>query len=182
MKIKPYSRVVVEGMDGSGKTTLVTQMMEFFGDRAVFVPGYNRIQGVKSPLSQWWMEQLAHNPAGKFVVHDRFFYPELVYGPVLRNKVNADPSILSYVRELLRSHALLVYCRPPIAAIKKGVTVQSQMRGVHERFHDLMIQYDKVMIAESDYLAKDGRFTIYDWTKDDALLRLVNKITGYIYR
>lgn len=183
MKIKPFARIVVEGMDGAGKTTLVSQMMSFLGEnRAHFVPGYNRITGPKPEIHQWWMEQLGFNPENKVVVHDRFFYPELVYGPILRNKVNAPPATLAYVLQYLRQHSLLIYCRPPTEVLAKGATVQQQMKGVHERFYDLLIQYDSVMVEEANHLSKSGRFIMYDWTKDDAMSKLFHQVMGYIYQ
>jgi thymidylate kinase len=41
VKLKPYTRIVIDGMDGSGKTTLTNQIMEWLGDRGYLVVGYN---------------------------------------------------------------------------------------------------------------------------------------------
>lgn len=180
MKVKPLSRIVVEGMDGSGKTTLVNQLYEYLGpSRVEIVPGYNRIEVPKSPISTWWMEQLSINPFNRVVIHDRFFYPELVYGPVLRGKINAEQSTIDYVRSFLREHALLIYCRPPVGVIRKGVMAESQMLGVHAKFSHLLYEYDLVMSEEVPHMGK--RFIRYDRTKDDALLRLMGYIREYLY-
>lgn len=180
MKIRPYSRIVVEGMDGSGKTTLVNNLVEFLGDRAYPVPGYNRVPaGLKPPMQRWWMEQLAHNPVGQVVVHDRFFYPELVYGPILRGKVIMDESTQAYVQNFLRERAFLIYCRPKIEVIKVGVTKEEQMTGVREKFHDLLQRYDEVMIEEAPHY--NGRFFRYDWTDEKGLVRLAQRLSGYFY-
>lgn len=179
MKIRPYARVVVEGMDGAGKTTLVNQLESFLGDYGHFVPGYNRVVGEKSPMSQWWMEQLAENPVGRVIIHDRFFYPELVYGPVLRNKIDTDGSTQFYVQNFLRQYAFLIYCRPPIAVLREGAQVEKQMEGVYDRFTELTVEYDKLMITEAE--AMDGRFIKYDWTENNAILKLLRRLTGYIY-
>lgn len=180
MKVKPLSRIVVEGMDGSGKTTLVNQLYEYLGpSRVEVVPGYNRITGPKSPMRVWWMEQLSINPFNKTVLHDRFFYPELVYGPVLRGRIDAEPSTIDYVRSFLREHALLIYCRPPVEVIRNGSNAEPQMKGVHEKFPHLLYEYDLVMSEEVPHMRE--RFVKYDWTQDDSLLKLVGYIREYLY-
>lgn len=179
MKIKPYARIVIEGMDGSGKTTLVKELTDFLGDNGDFVPGYNRQPEPKSEMDQWWMEQLARHPVGKVVVHDRFFYPELIYGPILRGYVKGSSSTLNYVREFLRAYALLIYCRPPTEVLKKGVEVEFQMEGVKNMFNDLLIAYDKLMIEEAP--SYNGRFLIYDWSKKNAFNNLAQVVSGYMY-
>lgn len=179
MKIRPYRRIVIEGMDGSGKTTLVNQLMEHYGDSAHLVPGYNRQPDPKPKIDQWWMEQLSKNPHGKVVIHDRFFYPEFVYGPVLRGFVTGDESTISYVQEFLRANAFLIYCRPPIEVLKKGIEVEVQMEGVKNMFNDLLVAYDHMIIREGPHY--QGRFVKYDWSDDKAMLRLIMRLTGYIF-
>lgn len=179
MKIKPYSRILVDGMDGSGKTTLVQQILTLLGDNAEYVPGYNRTPEPKSPMQTWWMEHLARNPVDKVVIHDRFFYPELVYGPVLRGFVAASDSTLNYVQDFLRTHGFLIYCRPPIEVLKEGIEVQPQMEGVKEMFHDLLLAYDQMIIQEAPHY--NGRFVKYDWSDEAALSKLIEKLVGYIY-
>lgn len=180
MKTRPFARIVVEGMDGSGKTTLVNQLMHYLGDRrADLVPGYNRTPEPKAPMPQWWMEQLARNPVDRVTVHDRFFYPELVYGPILRGRVNMDGPTRVYVQNFLRKYAFLIYCRPPMDTIQEGIIVHSQMKGILENFHDLLILYDKIMISEGMHYS--WRFVKYDWTDDKAMSKLIQRLTGYLY-
>ena len=179
MKIRDYARIVVEGMDGSGKSTLVKQLMEYLGEQGDYVPGYNRVIGEKAPMPQWWMEKLAYNPVGKIVVHDRFFYPELVYGPVLRKRVVMDRGTESYVREFLRHRAFLIYCRPPVKTIAQDIHKVEQMKGVKEHFNELLTAYDQVMIDEAGVM--NSRFARYDWTQPMELVKLIRRLTGYIY-
>ena len=166
MKLKPYARILIEGMDGSGKSTLLKQLEDYLGDNAKFIPGYNRIDGPKSGMPTWWMEQLAHNPVDKMVVHDRFFYSELVYGPILRNQT-IGRSEHKYVLEFLRNYAFLIYCRPPLETIIEGFKIHPQPEVIATRFHDLLLAYDKLMLSEAP--SYGGRFVRYDWTDDQAL-------------
>lgn len=179
MKIRDYARIVVEGMDGAGKSYLTNQILTFLGEQGYYVPGYNRVAGEKPPMPQWWMDQLSYNPLGKVVVHDRFFYPELVYGPVLRKRLAMDQPTQRYVQDFLRHRAFLIYVRPPIEVISKGIEKEHQMEGVKEHFNELLVQYDQIMIDEGN--AMDWRFVKYDWTEPSGLAKLFKRLAGYIY-
>lgn len=178
MKFRPYARILIDGMDGSGKTTLADQLMEFLGDNGHLIVGYNRDHTPgKSPMPTWWMEKLAENPMEKVVVHDRFFYPEFVYGPVLRNKMDMPVAVRKYVQEFLRKYAFLIYCRPPAQIIDRDSKTNDQMIGVHEKFKDLLIAYDKLMLEEAPHY--NGNFMKYDWT--EGIQPLLKRVMRYIY-
>jgi hypothetical protein len=181
LKIRDYARVVIDGIDGSGKSTLTKQVLEYLGDRAYYVPGYNRVEDLnKPPMEHWWMHQLAYNPPDKVIVHDRFFYPELVYGPVLRGTIASSESTRDYVHRFLRYRGFLIYCRPGIETLQIGVKSEPQMKGVVERFDDLLTAYDNLMIDEAVNMG--DRFFRYNWTNDDSISRLFKALAGYLYQ
>lgn len=173
--MRDKARIVIEGMDGSGKSTLVKQLLDHYGAKFEYV----RTLGPKPELGQWWMEQLGHNPQGRAQLHDRFFYPEVVYGPVLRGKISVEGHIMQYVSEYLRANAILVYCRPRVETIEKGILAADQWPGVKENFHALLKAYDDCMIHEGDWYGED-RFFLYDWEDDRGMLQLVMKLEGYL--
>lgn len=179
MIIKPYSRVVVEGMDGSGKSTLLKQLKTHFEDAAVLVPGYNRVEGEKPAIDQWWQEQIAINPGETVIIHDRFFYSEFVYGPILRGTTQGSWPTVEYMKQFLRDRAFLIYCRPPVEVIRSGFKSQPQMEGIAERFNDLLSQYDGLMNEESTFM--EGRFFKYDYTDEGDLGELLTMLEGYLY-
>lgn len=173
--MRQYARIIVEGMDGSGKTTLAKKLCQIFPDSE-----YHRNEkGPREDLGQWWMEQLSWNPSRKVIIHDRFFYPELVYGPVLRGKISVDEGTIRYVSDFIRSYAFLIYCRPPIHTIRAGVMVEDQFPGIRENFNQLLSQYDKVMNAEVVAFDPD-RWFLYNWEWDSDLKRLVAKLEEYL--
>lgn len=171
--MRERARVIVEGMDGSGKSTLVGQLSEIF-DSAHYV----RTLGPKPELGQWWMEQLSFNPRDKFSLHDRFFYPEVVYGPVLRGKISVEGSTMKYVSEYIRSNAFLVYCRPRVELMWKSVISTEQWPGVRENFYPLLKAYDDCMIGETVWY--QDRWFRYDWEDVHSLSRLVVALLRYL--
>jgi hypothetical protein len=171
--MREKARVIIEGMDGSGKTTLVTQLEQIF-DTARRV----RTIGPKPNLGQWWMEELATNPTGEFRLHDRFFYPEVVYGPILRGRISVEGSVMQYVSEYLRANAFLVYCRPRVETIQNSVMTEDQWPGVRENFHALLKAYDDCMISESTWY--QDRWFRYDWEDVRSLSRLVDALLRYL--
>lgn len=177
--MREHARIIVEGMDGSGKTTLVSQLHRMLdNENTLYVPGYNRVEGNKPHIAQWWMDEIANNPPGKTIVHDRFFYPEFVYGPILRGKIAADPAVVDYVSHFLEHFAFLIYCRPPTAVIQSSLGAEVQMPGVEEQFHVLLQQYDSVM--DQQIIRYKGRYFKYDWTTDGSLMLLRDKIHDYL--
>ena len=74
--------IIVIGLDNTGKTTLVNHLSEKFN-----VPIAQRYHTLPpkdgEDWTSWLREQIESTDE---VIHDRFFFDELVYGPVLRKK------------------------------------------------------------------------------------------------
>jgi len=165
-------RIVVEGMDGAGKTTLIEQLSNDFPQFQVIT----RPQG--RSFNDWWPEELDRLAGEPIPIYDRFFYSELVYGPILRHKIDADTVILNEVAWFLRSTALLIYCRPHSDTIRKMVLHRPQMDGVIENFDKLLDGYDAVMAAESPRYG--NRFHQYDWHGRDAYDEIRWRVKDYL--
>lgn len=163
-------------MDGSGKTTLVKKLLAGIGPEHSYLVRNDR--GPDRDLGTFWYDSLGYNPAGRVAIHDRFFYPEVVYGPVLRGRLSVEGSTIDYVSKFLRHFAFLIYCRPATATIQQGIEVEEQWPGVKENFTALLDQYDHIMMTESDWY--QDRFFLYDWKRDDADVELMNALTRYI--
>lgn len=173
--MRQYARIIVEGMDGSGKSTLVKALMKEFPEAIL----------IKSPppipiehIGDWWMRTLGENPPTP-IIHDRFFYPELVYGPVLRGKISQPASIINYVKEFLSARAFLIYCRPAVNVIKAGIEAEPQYMGVKENFNQLITAYDEVMHEASEEYDYD-RFFLYSWPEDHDLPHLMRNLRTYL--
>jgi hypothetical protein len=174
--LRENARIVVEGIDGSGKSTLVRKLLDGFGPEIAYLVLNDR--GPDRDLGTFWYDSLGNNPAGRVAIHDRFFYPELVYGPVLRGRYSVEPGTIQYVSQYLRHFAFLIYCRPDDEAILIGVEAEQQMPGVKENLPSLLHQYDEIMAGELPLYRE--RFFLYDWRDDEADPRLLAALTGYL--
>ena len=159
------SKIIVVGMDNTGKTTLVNQLCEFYGCESIksLGPGYSReemIDEVKRKL------ELPNR-----VVLERFsILEELVYGKVLRN----DSKFTIEDMELVRDYDfIIVYCRPEDEVIY-NFGDREQMEGVIEQRVKLVEEWDRLIIE----LARKGFvITVYDWTKH-RLANITNLVGG----
>ena len=174
--MRDNARIIVEGMDGSGKTTLVDRLLGELGPDHSYLIRNDR--GPSADLRAFWTDTLGVNPPGRVAIHDRFFYPELVYGPILRGRYSVESGIIQYVAQYLRYFAFLIYCRPPNDVIFRGVNVEPQMAGVLNNFDALLNQYDTIMTGEQLYY--QNRFFYYDRTRDDEDDVLFKSIERYL--
>jgi hypothetical protein len=134
--------VHVEGVDGSGKTTLAGWLARERG--LALVPTDD------PPFT--WAECLGRVQlrVGTGVVCDRSsgLISELVYGPVLRGGTITPESELWQVAASLANAVTFVYCRPPVHELRptfRDSEDPDHVRGVRQRVVDLVDRYDRVM-------------------------------------
>ncbi len=150
--------VHVEGVDGSGKTTLAPELARLLGCEVVPTDG---------PALDWdeCLGRVRRRLAPGLVC-DRSsgLVSELVYGPVLRGgTVAPEGEMWSVVRSLL-GVVTFVYCRPPDDSMRptfRPGESPDHVAGVRARLRDLSARYDMVVSR----LSREGaRVLRYDWT------------------
>ena len=146
-------KIIVVGMDNTGKTTLVNQLSEYFKCESIksLGPGYSRqemIEEVKRKLEL---------PGIKIL--ERFsILEECVYGKVLRNNQKFTLDDMDWIRDY---DFVIIYCRPDDDVIYKFGD-REQMVGVIEEKDKLVKEFDDLMVE----VARRGFVVIpYDWTK-----------------
>lgn len=162
-------RIIIEGMDSTGKSTLIERLQYEFH---TLKPMVNTL-GPEQDFDRWWPEVLDRTTR-LTPIHDRFFYSELVYGFNLRGYVKATAAIQNQVVTRLRDEALLIYARPSNEAIMRTINNKPQMEGVTDKSQRLLTAYDELMWREQIYYGR--RFAFYDWEKGSgAAIALVER-------
>jgi GTPase SAR1 family protein len=158
------TKIIVVGMDNTGKTTLVNQLKEFYKCESIKSPGPNytrqeMIDEIKKDLD-----------LPNKVILERFsILEELVYGNVLRNHSKFRLDDMDWVRDY---DFVIIYCRPEDKVIY-NFGDREQMAGVIEEKEKLVEAWDNLIID----LARIGFVVIpYDCTKMN--LDSITKIIG----
>jgi thymidylate kinase len=169
-------RIIVEGIDGSGKSTVIHMLLER-------VAGVRLVEGFKhsgfSSYPVWLNSQLNGSPSPSTPIHDRFFYSELVYGPILRQRIDVTPHTYEETIRQLRRSAMLIYCRPPLKIIRKSSTVKPQMEGVDDNLAKIYEEYENLMMDESEYYR--DRFLLWDFTRHHFINYMGPRVREYLH-
>lgn len=99
--------IIIEGPDGSGKTTLAEKL-----SRQTGFPVIHRTQPKsdeeKAKMMDSYLEVIKN---GKNAIFDRCWYSEMAYGPIMRDaSVISYPDMYRLEEQLAKRGALIIYC------------------------------------------------------------------------
>jgi len=141
-----YNQIILEGIDGSGKSTLSKILTESID----LIPHHsNRTEGL-------CQERILIDSSKKNYVFDRsFIISESIYGPILRG---TSPYKIDFMIDYLTSlNPLIVYLRPPTGLLEgrrkyvlfdktKPETKPLEHRKIiWENYHRILRNYDQLM-------------------------------------
>lgn len=155
------SIIVVEGCDGSGKTTLVEKAREGQRERYFVIVRASRYPPNLQTAFKY-LQWIKHQRELDLVLDRIHFISDRIYGPILRNEDLFGSMPIDFgIQEV----GAIVYCRPPTEKIRENVAKLPQMKGVAEKLDDLIRMYDVHM----EFLRGKGfKILTYDYTVDDA--------------
>ena len=155
------SLIVVEGVDASGKTTLLENLRSIRGK--YFLEVRHSCRPLKSSDIIRLMQTVRNMSDVLDVVLDRHpLISEPIYGPILRNKdLTADLyNMDNRDRKLLSTVKRVIYCRPPEKSIFENLSNRPQLKGVLENIHQLIEAYDNRM---KELRQKGLDIVVYDY-------------------
>lgn len=144
-------KIIVIGMDNTGKTTLVEDLKRILQVGSIKSTGPNRS---RSEMTSEIFDNLANE---NVIILERFpIVEELIYGKILRNNPKFEFSDLIRVNEMY--HPLFIYCRPSKSKIL-NFGEREQMSGVIENSEKLIKGFDhlylKMMEEDFDIIRYD---------------------------
>lgn len=156
--------IVVEGCDGTGKTTLVNQLASHLGLQAHLglqvgqraTPDRDKLYEV---TRQDTYTALAHAVRGKDspFIWDRLFFSEPIYSRVMKRKCQFKLDERKFVQSILHSlRCPVIFCWVPLETVQENLEGTHQMEGVNENVPFIHGAYES--IAKSFEGA-----TIYDY-------------------
>jgi len=166
--------IVVEGPDGCGKTTLCNQLQRDFdlsierpqrGGEAPVVPVRNRVYRALGRAVK------GHQPAK---IYDRLYLSELVYGKVLRDKVEFSAFEQLYINDLLKAlRCPVIICMVDFDVAHDNLAKEPQLWGVEEN-------YRRIYYAYEQYIHRQPGVTQYDYEVADSYKKVSNEIAEYL--
>ena len=154
--------IVVEGMDGSGKSGMVTRISE-----ALQIPIHARActsaGGPVDKLYEWVTDDISSLQWQTFSVYDRHpLVSEYIYGPITRQVVD-DRFYTEHAFKLRQKFApavLIVFCDPGPDEVLKNVLASKHMPGVTEHASRLYYAYHTFM-----HYWPGNRPVVWDYTQ-----------------
>lgn len=148
--------IIVEGIDGSGKTSLARQL--------AIQNGYNIIRKSQPKTEEERKGMLGEYiqliKSSKNVIFDRCWYSEMAYGPVMRNaSAISYPDMYALERQVAKVGGLIIYCTGPEAGLwlrcqKRGedyVTSRDAFKTIYNNFNDIMRSPHLVPVVRYEY-------------------------------
>jgi hypothetical protein len=166
--------LILEGPDGSGKSSLATRLLKGTGLPTILVKRSGPPSSKETLLAQgMWIQDQTVN--GLNVIADRHpLISESIYRPVVRREGPAwSPHEVAPLFSKNRG-IVVIYCRPDWTELRRSSKVEKQMDGVAENYRALVEEYDRWMtifrdreveVWTYDYV-HDREYTIIDMVRD----------------
>lgn len=185
--------IIVEGPDGSGKTTLVQDILDAFGSVTKHERACTSLGGPIDELDVWTMRTTAriikHEESHTYLFDRIPFVSDSVYKTALERPLSRGFDSTEWWERYASpwfSRSLLVVCLPPYENVETNVRASENMPGVAENTARIYAGYDA--LSQSGVLAGPGRHRVwrgprltYDYTDKTAYWRLMTviaKMTG----
>jgi hypothetical protein len=156
--------LVVEGPDGSGKTTLVRYLSAQTGLHPVKLS-----QALTGPVEDLCLETSRYLLSPDRHLFDRHpLFSELIYGHIIRGEVKPGFDDFNWIvwatEKLSERLKTLIVCLPPLSIVKQNLAKSPQMPGVEEHIEQIydryvdLVEFEWKDVIVYDYSSKTGRF------------------------
>lgn len=112
---------IIEGPDGSGKTTMANSIASAYG--AQIIHNSNpKTEEEGAAMFSMYLRTILGLDVNKSYVFDRCWYSEMVYGPILRGRSQISIDQMDMLEEALRTQGIqteIIHCNDDIALLWK---------------------------------------------------------------
>ena len=157
--------LIVEGPDGSGKTTLIGELREVLN-----LPVAPRVVSKNTEAMLDLRDWVDNNLEEGFqrVIFDRYrLISESIYGPVIRDMQHPgfddQEWLMSRLVKFYNIHPIIIYCLPPLQTVIDNVTDDEDNQMVQPRIRSIYNAY--VNRATLDFIMSPAPTFIFDYTK-----------------
>lgn len=160
--------VIVEGPDGAGKSTLISQLQERYG---LEVAPRVVTKGAEAMVDlQRWVEDNV-DQGFQYKIFDRHrLISEFIYGPLLRQQQQPGFTDLGWSWHFLdqlytRVNPLVIYCLPPLEVVAENVYLSGdENKVVLDHIEAMYTAY--VHRASLDLTFRPNMTLVWDYTRD----------------
>jgi hypothetical protein len=156
--------IIVEGPDGSGKTTLAHWLEDAYGLEYRRPPTLDSAKGANREVYEWWHKQFKTEGG----IYDRcFFISELIYALATPNRqpLATDAEMHDGILSLTHSCDLLIFCLPPwhvqeqnlddIGRLSLHGVDREALKKISWAYESFFVMYQKILFE---------RVTVFDYT------------------
>lgn len=164
--------IIVEGPDGSGKTTLINQLAKEF-ELEVNPRVVSKETNELTDLKTWVEENIAQG--FQYKLFDRYrLISEFIYGPTLRKAQRSGFTDYPWVawnleRLYFQVQPFIIYCLPSLETIKENLANDPDNTAVVDHTEQIYTAY--LERAALDRLITPHNVMVWDYTKDDLIER-----------
>lgn len=172
--------IIVEGLDNTGKTTLVEQISKAFPELRVRESIGNK-HDLTSIATQAGAETM-RSPVMDHTLTDRSrLISEWVYNPILKQREMAFSfeEWLHHLQYFVKSPQLIIHCTRPLYTVANGWDQREQLEGVLDHLAELDEAYNRIMVMMNFLLRLNGQprkvvrydYELTPWTLIEARVR-----------
>lgn len=144
--------IILEGIDGSGKTTLAHRILELSQIETTLVHRGPLEDTVENEL----IYPLQRVKDDELFIADRWHLGELIYGPIYRGKSEVEGFYNKIIDEMLfNMNAVKVVLSPPLDVVKERMAARGEdyllpehVDLVHSKYEELANKHDYRLIRE----------------------------------
>lgn len=168
--------IIVEGMDGSGKDTLIRDLSAVYPAYMLHERASTSLGGPVADLSSWVARDAVRmEETGPWIYNRHPLISEPIYAPIRRvnpglSGVWTNQGWLDAYRRIVASVSVVVVCQPPWETVRATLMAQgpdAHMPGVADNAPTLYEAYGMLLWP--------GRLVRYDYTRD-SIIHLIDTL------